>query len=127
MSNSTEQSIEVGVETVYVEEQSDPEADRYVFAYTITISNVGQMPAKLINRHWLIQDANGKVQEVRGEGVVGEQPYLRPGEQFRYTSGTVIDTPVGSMEGEYEMVDDAGQTFLAPIDRFSLSIPRTLH
>lgn len=119
--------IDVGVETTYVDDQSEPDADRYVFAYTITISNVGRAPAKLLNRRWLITDANGKVQEVRGEGVVGEQPYLRPGEVFRYTSGTVLETPVGTMEGEYEMVADDGQAFLAPIDRFSLSVPRVLH
>ena len=120
-------SIEVGVKTSYVDEQSDPDADRYVFAYTITISNKGNSPAKLINRHWLITDANGKVQEVRGEGVVGEQPYLRPGEVFRYTSGTVIETPVGTMEGEYEMMADNGDAFMAPVDRFSLAVPRVLH
>lgn len=119
--------IDVGVETTYVDDQSEPDADRYVFAYTITISNVGRAPAKLLNRRWLITDANGKVQEVRGEGVVGEQPYLRPGEVFRYTSGTVLETPVGTMEGEYEMVADDGQAFLAPVDRFSLSVPRVLH
>jgi ApaG protein len=84
-------------------------------------------PAKLVNRHWLITDANGKIQEVRGQGVVGEQPYLRPGEKFRYTSGTVIETPVGTMEGEYEMQADDGRMFLAPIDRFSLAVPRVLH
>lgn len=122
-----EQLINIGVETTYIEEQSDPDADRYVFAYTITIANAGVAPAKLLNRHWLITDSNGKIQEVRGEGVVGEQPHLAPGEKFQYTSGTVLETPVGIMEGEYEMVDDDGQTFLAPIDRFSLSIPRTLH
>jgi ApaG protein len=119
--------IEVGVETSYIDEQSDPGADRYVFAYTITISNTGSSPAKLINRHWLITDANGKVQEVRGEGVVGEQPYLRPGEVFRYTSGTVLETPVGTMEGEYEMMAENGDAFMAPIDRFSLAVPRVLH
>ena len=119
--------VEVGVETAYIDDQSDPDADRYVFAYTITISNTGSAPAKLLNRHWLITDSNGKIQEVRGEGVVGEQPYLKPGEVFRYTSGTVLETPVGTMEGEYEMVDDDGQSFLALIDRFSLSVPRVLH
>ncbi len=119
--------IEVGVETAFVDEQSDPEADRYVFSYTVTISNTGQAPAKLLNRRWLITDANGKIQEVRGEGVVGEQPYLRPGEMFRYTSGTVLETPVGTMEGEYEMVADDGSAFIAPIERFSLAIPRVLH
>lgn len=119
--------IQVGVETSYIDDQSDPGADRYVFAYTITISNTGKEAAKLLNRHWLITDANGKIQEVRGEGVVGEQPYLRPGEMFRYTSGTVLETPVGTMEGEYEMLADDGESFLAPIDRFSLAVPRVLH
>jgi ApaG protein len=119
--------IDIGVETAYIPEQSNPQDDRYVFAYTITIANAGQSPAKLLNRHWVITDANGKIQEVRGEGVVGEQPYLRPGEAFRYTSGTVLETPVGSMEGEYEMVDDEGDRFLAPIAPFSLSMPRAVH
>lgn len=99
MTESDTHMIQVGVETSYIDDQSDPGADRYVFAYTITISNTGKEAAKLLNRHWLITDANGKIQEVRGEGVVGEQPYLRPGEMFRYTSGTVLETPVGTMEG----------------------------
>ncbi len=119
--------ITIEVETRYVEDQSEPEADRYVFAYTITISNTGGEPARLLNRHWVITDANGKIQEVRGEGVVGEQPHIQPGEYFQYTSGAVIETPVGTMEGEYEMMTDNGQTFLAAIPRFTLSIPRTLH
>jgi ApaG protein len=127
MSEQELHKIDVGVETSYVDDQSDPHADRYVFAYTITISNSGTAPAKLINRHWLITDGNGKIQEVRGEGVVGEQPYLKPGEVFRYTSGTVIETPVGTMEGEYEMLGDDGLSFMAPIDRFSLAVPRVLH
>jgi len=127
MSEQHRHRIDVGVETTYIDDQSDPDEDRYVFAYTITISNTGSSSAKLLNRHWLITDANGKVQEVRGEGVVGEQPYLRPGEVFRYTSGTVLETPVGTMEGEYEMLADDGQSFLAPIDRFSLAVPRVLH
>ena len=127
MSQYDTHKLEVGVETTYIDDQSNPDADRYVFAYTITISNTGSSPAKLINRHWLITDANGKVQDVRGEGVVGEQPYLRPGEMFRYTSGTVIETPVGTMEGEYEMMAENGDAFMAPIDRFSLAVPRVLH
>jgi ApaG protein len=126
--NDEQHSIEVGVETAYISDQSDPDSDRFVFAYTITISNSGASPAKLLNRHWVITDANGKVQEVRGPGVVGEQPYLRPGEQFRYTSGTVLETPLGTMQGEYEMVDDEGDRFLAPIAPFSLTGPQaTLH
>ena len=127
MSEIDNAQIDIDVVTDYIAEQSDPTVDRYVFAYTITINNRGEIPAKLLNRHWLITDANGKVQEVRGEGVVGEQPHLNPGEHFEYTSGTVLETPVGVMEGEYEMVTDEGDTFLAPIDRFSLAIPRTLH
>ena len=127
MSEIDNTQIDIDVVTDYISEQSDPTVDRYVFAYTITINNRGAIPAKLLNRHWLITDANGKVQEVRGEGVVGEQPHLNPGEHFEYTSGAVLETPVGVMEGEYEMVTDEGDTFLAPIDRFSLAIPRTLH
>jgi ApaG protein len=127
MSEIDKAQIDINVVTDYIAEQSDPTVDRYVFAYTITINNSGEIPAKLLNRHWLITDANGKVQEVRGEGVVGEQPHLNPGEFFEYTSGAVLETPVGIMEGEYEMVTDEGDTFLAPIDRFSLAIPRTLH
>jgi ApaG protein len=127
MSEIDNAQIDIDVVTDYISEQSDPTVDRYVFAYTITINNRGAIPAKLLNRHWLITDANGKVQEVRGEGVVGEQPHLNPGEHFEYTSGAVLETPVGVMEGEYEMVTDEGDTFLAPIDRFSLAIPRTLH
>jgi ApaG protein len=127
MSEIDNAQIDIDVVTDYIAEQSDPTVDRYVFAYTITINNRGEIPAKLLNRHWLITDANGKVQEVRGEGVVGEQPHLNPGEHFEYTSGAVLETPVGVMEGEYEMITDEGDTFLAPIDRFSLAIPRTLH
>ena len=127
MSEIDNAQIDINVVTDYIAEQSDPTVDRYVFAYTITINNSGEIPAKLLNRHWLITDANGKVQEVRGEGVVGEQPHLNPGEFFEYTSGAVLETPVGIMEDEYEMVTDEGDTFLAPIDRFSLAIPRTLH
>lgn len=111
----------------YIEAQSAPAEGRYVFAYTITITNVGAAPAKLLTRHWLITDANGKIQEVRGDGVIGEQPYLKPGESFRYTSGAMIATPVGTMQGEYTMRTDEGDHFNAMIPRFTLSIPRTLH
>jgi ApaG protein len=119
--------IEVSVSSDYLLEQSQPSAERYVFAYTVTIHNRGQAPARLLNRHWIIADANGKVQEVRGKGVVGEQPHLKPGESFRYTSGTVIETPVGSMHGSYEMEADDGTRFEAPIPPFSLAIPMSLH
>jgi ApaG protein len=120
-------NIKVEVDTSYIEEQSLPQQDRYVFAYTITIRNEGEVPARLLTRHWVITDANGKTNEVRGEGVVGEQPYLKPGESFRYTSGTLLETPVGSMEGSYQMVADDGEQFDAEIPPFTLSIPRTLH
>jgi ApaG protein len=120
-------NIKVDVETRYISEQSNPEQDYYVFAYTITIMNKGDMPAKLLNRHWVITDSNQKVQEVRGEGVVGEQPHLKPGEQFVYTSGTMLETAVGTMHGSYEMLADDGSTFDAAIDEFILSTPRVLH
>lgn len=127
MSDTNKHLIAVGVATAYIEEQSNPESDRYVFAYTITILNQGSMAAKLLNRHWIITDANGKKQEVRGEGVVGKQPHLAPGEEFQYTSGAIIETPVGAMEGEYEMIDDQGEPFVAPVAAFSLSQPNMLH
>lgn len=111
----------------FIEVQSSPDNDRYVFAYTITITNAGAVPAKLLNRHWLITDSNGKVQEVRGEGVIGEQPYLKPGESFRYTSGAMLETPVGTMQGDYTMRSDEGDSFSALVPQFTLSIPRTLH
>jgi len=119
--------IKVDVETQYIEDQSYPEQGRYVFAYTITIENCGNVPAQLLRRHWVITDANNRVQEVKGEGVIGEQPRLKPGENFRYTSGTMLETPVGSMQGSYQMVADDGVEFDAEIPPFSLSIPRTLH
>ena len=120
-------NIKVEVQTQYIEEQSQPEQDRYIFAYAITIQNTGKVPAQLLSRHWIITDANNKTQEVKGEGVVGEQPHLKPGEQFRYTSGTMLETPVGSMQGTYQMVADDGVEFDADIPEFILSIPRTLH
>ncbi len=120
-------SIAVIVETRYIEEQSRPERNHYVFAYTITIVNRGDQPARLLNRHWVITDAHGRVQEVRGAGVVGEQPRLKPGEQYTYSSGAMIETPVGSMKGEYEFERDDGSRFEAPIDEFMLSMPRVLH
>jgi ApaG protein len=118
--------IRVDVETSYLEEQSDPREDRYVFSYTITIHNDGQRPARLLTRHWLITDGNGKVEEVNGEGVVGEQPYIKPGQGFRYSSGAVIETPVGAMQGSYSMVDEDGAHFEAPIEPFRLAMPGIL-
>ncbi len=117
----------IQVATDYVDEQSEPDSDRYVFAYTITITNNGDVPARLISRHWVITDANGKVQEVSGDGVVGEQPYLNPGEEFRYSSGAVLETPVGAMQGLYRMEADNGMNFDAPIAPFTLAVPGVLH
>ena len=119
--------IRIHVATDYVGEQSEPDADRYVFAYTITISNTGEVPAQLISRHWVITDANGKVQEVSGDGVVGEQPHLNPGEEFQYSSGAVLETPVGAMQGLYRMKADNGVSFDAPIAPFTLAVPGVLH
>ena len=119
--------IRVDVATSYVEEQSNPNESRYVFAYTITIRNEGPIAARLLTRHWIITDANGKVQEVQGEGVVGEQPYLKPGQGFRYSSGAILETPVGVMQGSYRMVADGGDQFDAPIAPFTLAMPGMLH
>lgn len=117
----------VTVKTQYLEDQSDPERSRYVFAYVVTIRNTGKVAAQLISRHWVIRDANEHVQEVRGLGVVGHQPLLQPGEQFEYTSGTSLATPQGSMHGGYFCVAEDGERFEAPIPEFVLSLPRTLH
>jgi ApaG protein len=119
--------IDVAVTTRYVAEQSDPAQNRYVFAYTITIENTGAIAAQLLTRHWIITDASGKAQEVKGEGVVGEQPHLEPGAAFRYTSGAVLETPVGTMHGAYQMLADDGVRFDAPIAAFRLSVPNVLH
>jgi ApaG protein len=119
--------ITVAARTVFIPDQSDVENSRYVFAYTITITNSGTLPAQLVSRHWIITDANNQVQEVRGQGVVGEQPLLRPHESFQYTSGTAIATPVGTMRGSYQMVAEDGVQFDAAIPEFTLSMPRVLH
>ena len=115
------------VSTTYGEDQSNPVEGRFVFAYTITIRNEGTKPARLVTRHWLITDANGKVQEVVGDGVVGEQPHLQPGQGFRYSSGAILETPVGAMQGKYHMVADDGEQFDAPIAPFRLAMPGVLH
>lgn len=119
--------IRIQVVTDYIDEQSQPESDRYVFAYTITIANTGEIAAQLISRHWVITDANGKVQEVSGDGVVGEQPHLKPGEEFRYSSGAVLETPVGAMQGIYRMETSTGLNFDAPIPAFTLAVPGMLN
>ena len=127
MAESKKYHIDVSVNTAYIREQSDPAADRYIFAYTITITNNGNEAAQLISRHWIITDADGVTQEVKGLGVVGEQPLLRPGETFEYTSGTAMATPVGTMRGSYQMVAEDGNKFEAEIPAFTLSMPRVLH
>jgi ApaG protein len=119
--------IRIEVETAYLDHQSEPDEGRYAFAYSITIHNDGAVAAKLLSRHWIIADADGGVQEVRGEGVVGEQPLIRPGEHFHYTSGAILPTPVGSMRGAYTMIDASGHEFEAPIAAFTLARPGTLH
>ena len=117
----------VTVRTQYLPEQSDPGNSSYVFTYTITIKNTGKVPAQLISRHWVITDANNHTEEVRGLGVVGHQPLLKPGEQFEYTSGTQLATQQGSMFGEYFCVAEDGHQFEVKIPEFVLSLPRTLH
>jgi ApaG protein len=119
--------IQVEVKPAYVAGQSDPGNNHYVFSYTVTIRNKGDQPAKLLARHWIITDGDGQVQEVKGEGVIGEQPYLKPGEDFQYTSGTFMSTPVGTMQGSYQMVTDDGEKFDAEIPSFTLSVPNVLH
>lgn len=119
----------ISVEAVaeYIADQSAPDDDRFVFAYHITIRNTGDVTAQLISRHWIITDSNNKVQEVRGQGVIGEQPRLAPGEEFRYSSGCVLETPVGTMQGSYQMTAEDGHRFDAEIPPFVLAMPRTLH
>ncbi len=117
----------VSVKTQYLADQSDPDRANYVFAYTITIKNTGQTAAQLISRHWIIVDANNRIEEVRGLGVVGHQPLLQPGEQFEYTSGTALATPQGSMVGTYFCVAEDGEQFEVKVPEFILSLPRTLH
>ena len=119
--------VDIKVRTQYLQGESQPSEQRYVFAYTITITNNGPEPVKLLNRYWRITDANEKIQEVRGEGVVGQQPHLKAGESFQYTSGAMIATRFGTMEGNYEMVTDNGDTFEAPIPTFMLAQPNALH
>jgi ApaG protein len=127
MTTDKRYEFSVAVETAYIAEQSDVEQNRYVFSYTIIITNTGSMSAQLISRHWVITDATGSIQEVRGLGVVGVQPLLKPGEHFQYTSGSVLNTPVGTMHGSYHMTAEDGTQFDALIAPFTLSMPRVLH
>ena len=119
--------INIQVEPRYLPEQSSPEDRVYTFAYTITVTNTGHVAAQLIARHWVINDASGQTQEVKGLGVIGQQPVIKPGESYEYSSGASIPTPVGTMRGTYQMVGEDGRTFEAPIPLFTLSVPRTLH
>lgn len=119
--------IDVNITTAYLPQHSDPNEHRYVFAYTVTIKNSGESPARLVGRHWIITDADGNIQEVRGPGVIGELPFLNPGELFRYTSGTILSTPVGCMHGSYQLMNREGERFEADIPAFRLARPNTLH
>jgi ApaG protein len=127
MSETKKYDIKVTAQSFFLPDQSDEENDQYVFAYTIRIENIGQVPAQVISRHWIITDADNQVQEVRGMGVVGEQPVLKPGQHFEYTSGSSINTIVGTMRGTYQMVAEDGTKFDAVVPEFSLSVPRVLH
>ena len=127
MEETITEGIRVQVESFYLEEHSTPEDNRYVFAYNIRLKNLSKLTVQLMRRHWIITDANGKIQEVDGDGVVGEQPYLNPGEEFRYSSGAILETPVGAMQGIYRMEADGGITFDAPIAPFTLAVPGLLN
>ncbi|HMM54529.1 MAG TPA: Co2+/Mg2+ efflux protein ApaG [Candidatus Desulfobacillus sp.] len=127
MAESKKYEVSVTAESQYLADQSEPQDGRYVFAYRIAIVNTGNVAAQLISRHWIIRDAESRVQEVRGLGVVGHQPLLQPGERFEYSSGCVLATPVGSMRGSYQMTAEDGTQFEAPIGEFTLAMPRTLH
>jgi len=124
---SQEYKFQISVNTQFIEEQSEPENERFVFAYTITIENTGEVGAKLDSRHWVITDANGEVTEVQGQGVIGEQPFIAPGKSYQYSSGAVIATPIGTMEGDYKMIGQGGVEFDTPIPVFSLTAPGILH
>ena len=119
--------IEINVETTYLSNESNPDQNKYYFLYTVLIKNKGKKNAKLLSRHWIIKDDNGKIQDVKGEGVIGEQPDIKPGEEFQYTSGTMIETSLGTMKGSYHMIDDEDNYFDADIPEFVLSTPRVIH
>lgn len=125
--NLDHNEIAIHVVSEYIPDQSNAAESRFVFAYHVRIENHGMRPAQLLSRHWIITDGNQKVQEVKGEGVIGEQPTIQPGETFEYSSGAVLQTPVGSMKGSYQMVDATGETFDATIPIFTLASPTALH
>ncbi len=127
MTDADKYQIEITTQPQFIPEQSDPNENRYVFAYTITIRNTGRIAAQLVSRHWIISDGQNQIQEVRGLGVVGQQPLLQPGESFEYTSGSSLNTSVGTMKGSYQMIGEDGHLFLVEIPEFVLAIPRALH
>ena len=127
MEATNQHGVVIQTQVNYLPDQSDEAGDRFVFSYTITITNLGSTTAKLISRHWIITDAHNHVQEVRGQGVVGEQPVLKPNQSFEYTSGTVLTTQVGTMRGSYQMQSEDGSQFEVEIPQFVLSVPRVLH
>jgi ApaG protein len=127
MENNALYKIQIVAQVKHLAEQSDEADNRFVFSYTITLTNNGESAVQLLSRHWIITDGNNQIQEVRGQGVVGEQPVIKPGQSFGYTSGTVLSTPVGTMTGSYQMVAEDGTKFDAPIPQFVLSVPRVLH
>jgi ApaG protein len=127
MAEAKKYAFSVSVQTAYLQDQSSPDNNQFAFAYTVTISNVGSVAAQLISRHWIITDANNQVQEVRGLGVVGAQPLVQPGQQFEYTSGTLLATPVGAMRGSYKIVAEDGTLFDAVIEPFTLAVPKMLN
>ncbi len=127
MPDTNKYQIDIQPMPQYISDQSDPDNGRYVFTYTMTIKNIGEIAAQLVSRHWIITDSNNEVQEVRGLGVVGKQPLLQPGEIFEYTSGSVLTTPIGTMKGSYQMVAEDGTHFSAEIPEFVLASPRALH
>ena len=127
MTDTKKYAFKVSVQTAYLPDQSSPEDDKFAFSYTVNITNVGNISAQLISRHWIITDANNQVQQVKGLGVVGAQPLLAPGQQFEYTSGTLLNTPVGAMRGTYQIVADDGNFFDAVIEPFTLAVPKMLN
>lgn len=127
MDTSQDPHIDISVAVKFLPDQSDEGSDRFAFSYTISLTNTSDTTVQLISRHWIITDANHHVQEVRGQGVVGEQPVLKSGQSYEYSSGTVLATQVGTMSGSYHMITEGGLEFDAPIPQFVLSIPRVLH
>jgi ApaG protein len=127
MAESKKYRITVVAQASYLADQSDPSRNQFAFAYTITLTNSGSVAAQLLSRHWIITDGDHHVQEVKGLGVVGQQPLIKPGEQFEYTSGANLPTAVGTMRGSYQMIGDDGHAFEAEIPVFTLSVPRVLH